>query len=67
MTATIETTELLVEQGSRAHSIADGLHSLEMEGLHITPETTKDAAEYVACEIDVDEFMTRILARYDLV
>lgn len=46
--------------------VAEAIHSGEMEGLTVTPETRADAQEYVAGAIDSDELVARALARYGL-
>jgi hypothetical protein len=51
---------------TRAKIIGDGIHSLAMEGLAVTPETKADAAEYIAGNITMDELGRRVRARYGI-
>lgn len=64
MSDTIHAAPTLVEQRQRA--VEDAVHSGEMEGLHVDPETRADADAYVAGRIDSDELVARARARYGL-
>lgn len=55
-----------VDQVERQRWVAEAIHSEEMEGLSVTPETRADANDYVAGLIDSEELMARARARYGL-
>mgnify|MGYP000863460500 CR=1 FL=1 len=70
MTATVKTTAELIRE-ERAWNVAQARHSVEMEGLSVTPAGLQDAQEYIAQEyidgrIDSDELVARARARYGL-
>lgn len=51
---------------ARSRRVEDTIHSAEIEGLEVTPETRADADSYVAGTIDSDELVDRVRARYGL-
>jgi hypothetical protein len=51
---------------ARSRRVEDTIHSAEIEGLEVTPETRADADSYVAGAIDSDELVDRVRARYGL-
>ena len=55
------------ERGERERRVEELIHSGEMEGLHVDPQTRADADEYVAGRIDSHELVERARARYGLV
>lgn len=61
MTATTPTTE-----AERARRVAEAIHSVQMEGLDVSPAGRADAQEYIAGRIDSDELVARARARYGL-
>ncbi|HRN30264.1 MAG TPA: hypothetical protein PK781_01600 [Terrimesophilobacter sp.] len=64
MSDTVQTAPTLIEQRQRA--VEEAVHSGEMEGLHVDPDTRADADAYVAGRIDSDELVARTRARYGL-
>lgn len=50
----------------RERIVAEAVHSVEMEGGRVDPDTLTDAQEYVAGRIDSDELVARTRARYGL-
>lgn len=62
MTRSTARSRLTAEQ--RAASLAEATHSAALEGLTIGPATRADAEEYVQGDIDVDELVRRVQARY---
>lgn len=48
----------------RRRRVEVAVHSGEMEGLHVTPDTRADAEEYVDGQIGVEELRARVRARY---
>ncbi|ERK54561.1 hypothetical protein HMPREF0682_1821 [Propionibacterium acidifaciens F0233] len=65
MTATVKTTAELIRE-ERAWNVAQARHSVEMEGLSVTPAGLQDAQEYIDGHIDSDELVARARARYGL-
>ena len=51
----------------RAKNAAQSLHSAELEGHSVTPETQADTELYVSGEIDSQELLRRVKARYSIV
>ncbi|MEF2979406.1 hypothetical protein [Subtercola sp. YIM 133946] len=51
---------------SRALQVEEACHSGEIEGLIVSKETLADADSYVAGEIDSNELVKRVRARYGL-
>lgn len=51
---------------ARSRRVEDTIHSAEIEGLEVTPETRADADSYVAGTIDSHELVDRVRARYGL-
>ncbi|GGF15227.1 hypothetical protein [Subtercola lobariae] len=51
---------------SRALQVEEARHSAEIEGLTVSKETLADADSYVAGEIDSNELVERVRARYGL-
>lgn len=47
-------------------SVAQSLHSAELEGHHVTSATQADTELYVSGEIDSKELLRRIRARYHI-
>lgn len=56
----------VVRQQERAAALAEATHSAYLEGLTITPETLADGEAYVRGDIDIDEVIRRVRARYGL-
>ena len=56
----------MIAEAERARRVAEAIHSGEMEGMRVGPETRADAAEYVEGRIDSDELVVRTRARYGL-
>lgn len=54
------------ERDERERRVEEIIHSGEMEGLQIDPQTRADADEYVAGRIDSHELVERARARYGL-
>lgn len=52
---------------SRASRVEAAVHNEELEGLHVSQQTRADADSYVAGEINSDELVERVRARYGLV
>ncbi|MET4705021.1 hypothetical protein [Frigoribacterium sp. UYMn621] len=50
----------------RADSAAQSLHSAELEGHSVTPATQLDTEMYVSGEIDSQELLRRVRARYNV-
>lgn len=61
-TSTVTTTT----EAERQRRVEEGIHSGEMEGLHLSEAGQADAEEYVAGRIDSDELVARARARYGL-
>jgi len=55
------------EIARRRTALEQAEHSGEMEGLHITAATPGDGEEYAAGRIDLDEFVARGRARFEVV
>lgn len=53
-------------RGQRAENAAQSLHSAELEGHSVTPETQAEAELYVSGEIDSQELLRRVRARYGI-
>jgi len=51
---------------ARRRAVEEAIHSGEMEGLSVGPETLEDAQKYINGEIDTDELVRRTRARYGL-
>lgn len=51
----------------RAKNAAQSLHSAVLEGHSVTPATQMDTQAYVAAEIDSQELLRRVRARYGVV
>ncbi|MDO5644574.1 MAG: hypothetical protein Q4G21_02625 [Dermabacter sp.] len=64
MTATTPTTA--TTEAERARRVAEAIHSVQMEGLDVSPAGRADAQEYIAGRIDSDELVARARARYGL-
>lgn len=54
-----------VDLEARRRAVADVVHSAELEGGRITPDTRADMADYEAGLIDADEVVRRTRARYN--
>lgn len=54
------------EADVRERRVLAAVHSGEMEGLTVTPDTRRDAQEYVAGAITSDDLVARARARYGL-
>ena len=54
------------QNASRAEQLAQVKHSIEMEGLEMTPGAKRDAEEYAHGRIGIDELIRRGRARYGL-
>ena len=61
-TSTVTTTT----EAERERRVAEGIHSGEMEGLHVSEAGQADAGEYIAGSIDSDELVARARARYGI-
>ncbi|GEB96373.1 hypothetical protein FHX68_2132 [Microbacterium lacticum] len=61
-TSTVTTTT----EAERERRVAEGIHSGEMEGLHVSEAGQADAGEYIAGRIDSDELVARARARYGI-
>lgn len=55
-----------VSVAERAGRVAEAIHSGEMEGLTVTTATREDADGYIAGQIDAEELVARVRARYGL-
>jgi hypothetical protein len=55
-----------VAHAERKRRVAEALHSGEMEGFTVDPETKVDSDDYIAGVIDSDELVARARARYGL-
>lgn len=66
MTITTEARTVLTRE-ERVESAALSLHSAELEGHSVTPETRADTDLYVSGEIDSKELLRRVRARYGIV
>lgn len=51
---------------ARALQVEAAVHSAEIEGLSVTPDTRADADSYIAGTIDSTELVDRVRARYGL-
>lgn len=51
---------------TRALQVETVVHSAEIEGLSVSPDTRADADSYVAGQIDSSELVDRVRARYGL-
>lgn len=51
-------------EAERAVVVEEAVHSVEMEGLDVTPETAADAADYVSGRISVAELVERVRVRH---
>ena len=51
---------------SRAMQVEAAIHSAEIEGLKVSTDTRADADSYVAGQIDSNELVDRVRARYGL-
>lgn len=51
---------------SRALQVEAAIHSAEIEGLTVSSATRADADSYVVGQIDSDELVDRVRARYGL-
>lgn len=51
---------------ARAIHVEEAAHSAEIEGLQVSVETMTDADSYIAGQIDSDELVARVRARYGL-
>ena len=51
---------------SRAVRVDEAIHSAEIEGLVVSSDTRADADSYVAGQIDSQELVARVRARYGL-
>ncbi len=56
----------ILTRDQRAKNAAQSLHSAELEGHSVTPETQADTELYVSGEIDSQELLRRVKARYDV-
>lgn len=54
------------EQDHRHESVRQAVHSIELEGGQVTPDTQADLAAYADGEIAGDEVLARIRSRYGL-
>jgi Antitoxin VbhA len=52
------------EQFERAQRVDEAVHSVQMEGIDVTPAWQADAAEAVAGRISTEEFGARTRSRY---
>lgn len=59
-------TTLPHDRETRRRHVEDALHSGEMEGLHVGPETRADAQDYIDGLIDAPELVARTRIRYGL-
>ena len=55
-----------IQQLERAAAMAEATHSAYLSGLTITPESLADGGAYVRGDIDIDELVRRVRARYGL-
>ena len=53
-------------QAERERRVAEALHSIQMEGLHVSAAGRADAQEYIDGTIDSDQLVARARARYRL-
>lgn len=51
---------------ARAMHVEEAVHSAELEGLSVSEGTLADADSYVSGQIDSDELVDRVRARYGL-
>lgn len=58
--------EIGATEAERERRVAEAIHSVEMEGLHVSPAGRADAQEYIAGTIDSDQLVARARARYGL-
>jgi hypothetical protein len=56
-----------VDRAERERRAAEAVHSVAMEGLHVTEDFQRDADLYVQGVIDSDALVERTRARYGLV
>lgn len=66
-THTVLNTHTVLSGEERAESAAISLHSAELEGHSVTPETRADTELYVSGEIDSKELLHRVRARYGVI
>ena len=59
---TARTTRTTTE--ARRRAVANAVHSTELEGGTVSPETRADMAEFEAGRIGTEEVMRRVRARY---
>lgn len=50
----------------RKRAVEESIHSAEMEGAYVSSEFRKDADEYVAGDISIEELMTRTKRRWSV-
>ena len=51
---------------ARAFQVEAAIHSAEIEGLTVSPDTRSDVDSYIAGTIDSNELVDRVRARYGL-
>ena len=59
-------TKSSVAQAERERRVEEAIHSGEMEGLTVDPDTKVDFDDYIVGVIDSDELVARARARYGL-
>ena len=59
-------TNSSVAQAERERRVEEAIHSGEMEGLTVDPDTKVDSDDYIAGVIASDELVARSRARYGL-
>ncbi len=59
-------TNSSVAQAERERRVEEAIHSGEMEGLTVYPDTNVDSDDYIAGVIASDELVARARARYGL-
>ena len=59
-------TKSSVAQAERERRVEEAIHSGEMEGLTVDPDTKVDSDDYIVGVIDSAELVARARARYGL-
>ena len=66
MTTTRKAAQTPTSRETRERGVSEAFHSLEMEGLPVTPTSRSDAAEFVSGAINAAEMVTRARLRAGL-